>query len=263
MTCPNCQQETASCFCPDCGQRLDVKRITFKDTVADFWLQVVGFDGYFLRTIRDLTVRPGQVAQSYLSGVRVRYFGPVAYFFFMITLLLLWLGVLDLDFAELIRSKQSSMPSATANSRVSSLLTQWVGDHIKWFLFVAVPFQAVAARFIFFRKSSLNLVEHTVPLFFTGGHLFWITALVFTYRKFAGEIPWVPITAASMAYFGYMYADLMRYQSRLKAFAKGVGVYIGGQALFAISLTLLAVAIIILLSVFSPDTLDAIRPSRN
>lgn len=263
MTCPNCQQETASRYCPQCGQLQGVKRITFRDTLTDFWLQVVGFDGYFLRTIRDLTVRPAQVAQAYLSGVRVKYFGPVAYFFFMITLLLLWLSVLDLDFAELIRSRQSTLPTSSVNSRISTTLTQWVSDHIKWFLFVAVPFQAAAARFFLFRKSKLNLVEHTVPLFYTGGHLFWITILVFAYRKFAGEIPWMLITGASMAYFGYMYATLMTYQSKGKAFLKGAGVYIGGQVLFAFSLTIVAIIAIVMLSIFSPDTLDAIRPSRN
>lgn len=181
----------------------------------------------------------------------------------MITLLLLWLSVLDLDFAELIRSRQSTLPAASINSGISTLLTQWVSDHIKRFLFVAVPFQAVAARYFLFRRSNLNLLEHVVPLFYTGGHLFWITILVFIYRKLAGEIPWMAVAAASMAYFGCMYASLMSYQSKGKAFLKGMGVYIGGQVLFGLSLTVVAIITIVILGIFSPDTLDAIRPSRN
>ncbi len=259
-TCPNCQAEAVTSFCPQCGQRLGVKRITLRDTIRDSWTQVVGFDGFFLRTIRDLTLRPGQVARSYINGIRVRYFGPVAYFFFMITLLLLWLSLLGLDFAELIRSKQETLSLPNNNARGMELITQWIGDNIKWVLFLAVPFQATAARAFLFRKSGFNFVEHMVPLFYVSGHLFWITMMVFTYQKFTGTIPVIFVSVISMGYFGYMYSSLMQYQSRVKAFVKGIGVYLGGQMLFAVTLTIVAVIALIVVTLINPDLLDNIRP---
>ncbi|MBL7846797.1 MAG: DUF3667 domain-containing protein [Cyclobacteriaceae bacterium] len=262
MQCVHCGHEVSTPFCPSCGQRSGVKRITLRDTLSDFWMNVVGFDGMFLRTLKDLTRRPGQVASSYIRGVRVLYFGPISYFFFMITLLLLWVSILGMDFAELIRDRQQVMALDTNNSRGIALVTRWVADHIKWVLFLAVPFQAIAARHFFFRKSGYNLMEHTVPLFYTSGHLFWVSMMAFVVLKVAGEQLSIASSLLSVLYFGYVYADLMQYQSRLKAFLKGIGVYVGGQLLFVATMMVMVIVVVLILAVVYPPALDAIKPSR-
>jgi hypothetical protein len=193
--------------------------------------------------------------------VRVLYIGPIAYFFFMITLVLLWISMLGLDFAELVSEKQKILNSETSQ-KMSRWIAQWVSDHIKWVLFLAVPFQALAARYLFFRKSGYNLLEHTVPLFYTAGHLFWLTMLVFTFKSYTGQVIIVATSLLSMAYFGYVYSDLMRYQSKVKAFLKGIGVYMGGQALFALALTILIVVFVVIVALIDPRLLDDFRPSR-
>ncbi len=236
-----------------------MKRITFKDSLSDFWAQVIGFDGMFFRTLRDLTVCPGVVARDYVRGIRVRYFGPIGYFFFMITLLLLWLSILNLNFAELIRSRHDALDLVERNQRSIALVTQWMGDHIKWVLFLAVPFQAFAARYLFFRKSQWNFTEHTVPLFYATGHLFWIMMLTFAYRKVTGDLPAVYIT--TFLYFGFMYSNLITYQSRTKAFLKGMGVYISGQVLFTLVAVILVIAVILVLALVNPGALDSFKPS--
>ena len=37
MNCINCNQEVSGNFCSQCGQRVHVKRITFKEGWFDFW----------------------------------------------------------------------------------------------------------------------------------------------------------------------------------------------------------------------------------
>jgi hypothetical protein len=224
-------------------------------------MQVAGFDGILLRTLRDLTIRPGIVAGRYIAGVRVLYLGPIAYFFFMITLVLLWISILGLDFAVLISEKQQTFLNSETSQKMSQWIALWVSDHIKWVLFLAVPFQALAARYLLFRKSGYNLLEHTVPLFYTTGHLFWLTMLVFTYKSYTGQLIIVATSVLSMAYFGYVYADLMNYQSKVKAFLKGIGVYMGGQALFAITLTIFIVVFVVIAALIDPRWLDDFRPS--
>lgn len=262
MDCVHCNQPVSTAYCASCGQRSGVKRITFRDTIRDFWIQVAGLDGILLRTLRDLTLRPGLVALRYIAGVRVAYLGPIAYFFFMITLLLLWISVLGLDFAELIRDRQQTFNTSETSQKVSQLMAQWVSDHIKWVVFLAVPFQAFAARFLFFRKSGYNFVEHTVPLFYTTGHLFWLTMLVFTVRRFTDETMVIPSTILSLIYFGYVYTNLMRYQSKVKAFFKGLGVYLGGQLFFAIALSIIIIIALIIAALIDPTLLDGFRPSQ-
>lgn len=262
MSCINCGAEVHTAFCPACGQRSGVKRLTFRDTLVDIWQNLAGFDGVLLRTLADLTRRPGKVARSYIAGVRIKYFGPVAYFFFMITLLLVWVSVLGMDFADLIRDRQEAMALARPDQKGVAMMTQWIGDNIKWFLFLAVPFQAVAARIFFFRHSGFNSVEHTVPLFYASGHLFWLTMISVLLRDIAGNLYAAPLTVLTMVYFGYLYADLMHHQSRVKAFLKGVGVYLVGQLLFVLTLTVLVILVILALAVVSPDSLELFRPSR-
>jgi Protein of unknown function (DUF3667) len=262
MKCVNCETEIASNFCPVCGQRSGVKRITLRDSLEEFWIQVAGFDGIFFRTLKDLSRRPGYVAREYLNGVRVKYYGPITYFFFMITLLLVSLGVLGLDFAELIKSKQDAMDLTAKNNKAVVVVTQLIATNIKWFLFLAVPFQAFAARYVFFRKSGLNFAENTVPLFYTSGHLFWLTILTFGFRKLTGELFTVFVTVASIAYFGFVYSTLMTYQSKVKAFFKGIGVYLGGQVFFTLTMTIIIIIVVVILALFNPEALEQFRPSK-
>lgn len=263
ISCVNCGAPVTAAFCSSCGQRAGVKRITLRDSLRDWWAQVYGLDGIFLRTLRDLTIRPGQVARDHINGIRVKYFGPIGYFFFMITLLLLWLSILNLDFAELIQSKQRSMQIAKGSERAIAVMTGWIASNIKWVLFLAVPFQAFAARFLFFRKSGLNLVEHTVPLFYVTGHLFWLSMLTFGYRSITGDLPSTFVSVLSILYFGFMYASLCTYQSRVKAFIKGMGVYIGGQFLFALVMVVIVVIAVLLLGYFYPQALESLRPLKS
>jgi Protein of unknown function (DUF3667) len=93
--CINCHAETTGKFCSNCGQRMTVKRITFREGWNDFWARIYGFDGMFPNTLRDLTVRPGKASQLVIDGNRVKYYGPVGYFFLMITLLCLVGSLLD------------------------------------------------------------------------------------------------------------------------------------------------------------------------
>lgn len=263
MQCVQCGNEVTTVFCPTCGQSSQVKRLTLRDTLSDFWANVVGLDGIFLRTLKDLTLRPGFVAVSYIRGIRMRYFGPMGYFFFMITLLLLCVSALGMDYALLIRDKQQQIAVAEAGAKASSLVTQWVADNIKWVLFLSVPFQAIAARYALFRKSGYNLIEHMVPLFYVSGHLFWLTMVSFVLMSLGGELYTIIFSLFSLAYFGFMYSQLMRYQSRTKAFMKGIGVYVGGQLLFVLTLSLCIIVAVSLMALINPDALKSLKSIKN
>jgi hypothetical protein len=261
MDCVNCGADVQTSFCPSCGQRAGVKRLTFRDTVIDLWNNLAGFDGIFLRTLKDLSRNPGKVARGYIAGVRVRYIGPIGYFFFMITLLLLWINVLGIDFADLIRAQQEELGTASDRKGLA-MMTQWIGDNIKWFLFLSVPFQALAARWLFFRRSGLNLIEHTIPLFYASGHLFWLSMVSAVLRKFTGDLFTTPITLITLVYFGYLYAGMMTYQAKVKAFFKGIGIYVAGQVLFVLFFSVGMILFLLLLAVIDPEAFNSFRPSR-
>src|SRR5687767_3690324 len=141
MNCINCSQEVTGNFCNHCGQRTNVKRINFKEGWIDFWSRVYGFDGMFPRTLRDLTIRPGVVAQKIIDGNRALYYGPVGYFFLMITLFLLALSFMDMSFMEFMKGMQTYVPGENKGSEFQNEMQEAIADNLKAFAFLQIPVQ--------------------------------------------------------------------------------------------------------------------------
>lgn len=267
MTCINCSTEFEGKFCPNCGQRASVKRITLKESWFDFWSRVYGFDGMFPRTLSDLTIRPGVAAKRFIAGNRVMYYGPVGYFFLMITVCLLLFSMIGVDYFDFIKGMQKTMgpigASPQNSEKISDYAQRLVADNLKIFAFLIIPFQAFSARYLFFRKSGYNFLEHTVLPFYMQGHLFWFTIVLGMLYKWTGFISIVITSAVSVFYIGFGYSTMMTYQSRIKAFFKGILLYFISQLLFTVLIVIVAVLVIMGLYYFDPATFDAIRPSAN
>lgn len=263
--CINCEKETTGNFCSNCGQRMSVKRITFREGWNDFWARIYGFDGMFPRTLRDLTVRPGEAARTYVAGNRARYYGPVGYFFLMITLLYLVSSLLDVPITEFMKSasKAANLTPPKAGSgqeKFGEAIVQFVSDNLKFVTFLYIPAQAFTSRYIFFRKSNLNYIEHAILPFYTQGHMFWINVLSIVFYKLFGTFLNGGIyMVLSLVYFGYAYSDLFDYQSKIKAFFKGIGVWLFAY-LILIIIFIIGLFIVV---VTNPNALEMLRPSNN
>lgn len=269
MNCVNCNKESAGTYCPNCGQRLTVGRITFREWWADFWLLLSGFDGFFLRTLRELTFRPGFAARQYILGNRMRTYGPVSYFFLMITLFLLLMSIMDINLLNFINERKEmltpyAIKSGSGQERFTNLVVDFVSRNMKVIAFLNVPFHAFAARYLLFRKSGLNFMENMVMPFYLMGHLYWLSiASVFVYFYTNSFLFTTAAGIISILYYGYGYATLIDYQPKWKAFLKGIGVYVGGQITLMLVASIIAVIIIVILAYTRPEMLEMIKPSNN
>lgn len=229
--CINCQQEVSDKYCACCGQRTQVKRITLREGWNDFWARIYGFDGMFPNTLRDLTLRPGVASRTFISGNRVKYYGPVGYFFLMITVFLLLLDLLNIELADFLKEMgtttyQPEIKSGSNQEAVTLKIFQFMSDNYKLLFFGMIPIQAFYARYVFFRKSELNFVENTVLPFYTAGHIYWLSIITVLIYKFTGVFMRNTVgTIISTFYIGYSYGNLFSYQPKWKAFVKGLGVY--------------------------------------
>lgn len=265
VTCINCSNELKGNFCISCGQRANVKRITLREGWNDFWARVYGFDGMFPRTLRDLTIRPGAASRRFIEGNRVAYYGPVGYFFLMITLLYLVASLLDINLVDFLKNSggsefQDPPKPGSGQEKLMQSTFELASDNLKLISFMVIPIQAFCSRFLFFRKSNLNFTEHTVLPFYGLGHLYWLSIASLFLHSFTGSfLPnWIQLVVA-LVYFSYAYSDLFKYQSRLKSLAKGLGVQITTQILFG----LLVAMIVALLIVFVPEVYEMVKPSNN
>ncbi|HRJ31630.1 MAG TPA: DUF3667 domain-containing protein [Cyclobacteriaceae bacterium] len=261
MTCINCQQEVTGKFCPNCGQRTNVKRITFREGWNDFWSRVYGFDGMFPRTIRDLTVRPGKVAQHYISGNRVLYYGPVGYFFLMLTLYVLIISLLEIDMAEMAKAinPYAEIKEGSGQEQFNKGLMGWIKDNQRMVSFIFVPFYVFGAS-LFFRKNKYNLLEHSILVFYTQGHYMWLSIAYLAIFKLTGKHLNVFLFATTSALY-YAWACSQLYQSYKAgwAFVRGIFVHL----FFWFSIFLVTAVLMIIAFILNPELMEMIRPRNN
>jgi hypothetical protein len=264
-TCVNCGQTITNKFCGNCGQRAGVKRITFREGWEDFWARIYGFDGMFPRTLRDLTIRPGEAARIFIAGNRAKYYGPVGYFFLMITLFLLVLSILGIDVVDFMKSIREIPQSGTvkAGSPQEKLLTDTmrvVTDNLKLVSFIYIPLQAFCSRFIFFRDSNYNFVEHCVMPLYLQGHVYWLSIVSAVVFKLFGTFNFnIFVLIISLLYIPYGYMNFYSNQKKIKAFLKGLGVYVSAQLLFG----LIAIVLVVILLSTNNEFYEMIKPSNN
>lgn len=95
--CLNCQTHLQGLtYCGLCGQRNIHRRLVWRSLVEDLNVQIFEFNLPWLKTIKDLTIRPGRVCSDYADGHRVVYVNPIKYVFYMIGHSALLLVVLEL-----------------------------------------------------------------------------------------------------------------------------------------------------------------------
>jgi hypothetical protein len=261
MTCINCQQEVSGKFCSNCGQRSTVKRITFREGWNDFWSRVYGFDGMFPRTLRDLTIRPGKVAAQYIAGNRVQYYGPVGYFFLMLTLYILVTSALEIDMAEFSKaiSPMGEIKDGTGQDQFNKGLMGWIQNNQRLLSFLFIPFYLFGAA-LFFRKSKLNLLEHSVLIFYTQGHYQWLSLVFIVIFKFTGEFVNIFVFAGSSAlYYGLACAQLYTQYKKGWSVFRGILVHL----FFWVILLFTTMVIMFIVLMLNPEMLEMMRPSNN
>lgn len=169
--CINCGTSVQGKFCQECGQKTAVKRINLREGWNDFWGRVYGFDGMLPRTLRDLTIRPGHATREFLKGNRVKYYGPVGYFFFVIGLYAIVMSILKIESQEVIRAMGLDFAKpGTAPEQFNRQMVPWINDNQRLISFLMIPFYVFGAT-LFFRREKLNYLEHSVLIFYTQGHL--------------------------------------------------------------------------------------------
>ncbi len=261
MNCINCGGEVVSNYCPDCGQPQPPKKIKFLNLYHDFQSRIYGFDGMFPRTLRDLSIRPGVVAGEYIKGNRVKYNGPVGYFFLMITVFLLLLSILEVSFYDLMvkTSQITTIKENSGQEKFVKMFSDWITNNMRIFSFLIIPFTTMASRFVF-RKSGMNLLEHSVLVFYTHGHIYWLSIISLFIYKFSGHNPLQSIQLPiGFILFGVGCSQVFNYQSKTRAFYKGLLVSAIGMLLFIFFL----IASGSIYFYYNPEYFELLRPRNN
>lgn len=178
--CLNCRTMFTGNYCPNCGQKADTRRLTFRDAFDMLLSLFTNLDHGFLHTCADLCYRPGHMIRDYLKGHRVEYVHPIKLIFILGTIYLAveYLFYQEWQFQEGERSsviKDNHPVIAAFLEPVQAYMEQPPVLALMLILFLMVP-----NRF-FFRKSpfgqTMNLAEHFYAMVFVGCQIFMLSIL--------------------------------------------------------------------------------------
>ena len=111
-TCLNCGAELTSKYCPDCGQKASIERLTWHHLSKELTHFFTHIEHGFLRTTKELLTKPGLLQKNYLDGKRKIYHKPTSYLLIWIAIFLLVSG-LALKFGQFNNEYSSTFMTVT------------------------------------------------------------------------------------------------------------------------------------------------------
>ncbi|MEM1407752.1 MAG: DUF3667 domain-containing protein [Bacteroidota bacterium] len=259
-TCVNCGEEVIGKHCHYCGQKYGIVRLTWATMFDDLQQRLFGFDNKYVRTVRDLTLRPRRVVQSILDGIRVIYIGPVGFYFLMLTLYLLIASMLDVDLQEMMMATSESINGETQETtagqqQLNNDLLSTVSNNFRIFSFLMVPFFTLS-NMLFFRKAKMNFVEHTVVVFYGLGWPFILSITFLFVYAITGWFPGLWASIIVVLYYAWICTSVYA-KNKILGFIKGIF----AVALAYLILVMTGIIIGIIYTVLNPEFLETFAPS--
>ena len=169
--CKNCGTKVSAAYCPECGQRTRIDKVTFAETFHDFVETVFSVDAPLLVTLRMLFTAPGRLFREYLGGKRKTYYRPVAFFILFSVVYLFVRALIDFD------PFQNSTIEVTDETKKQLLLgaRNYMLSHIDKFLFVFAFTLGLFLKLFFYK--SYRLAEYIAIAFYLIGFYTIVTTL--------------------------------------------------------------------------------------
>ncbi len=153
-TCANCGQSYEGDYCPVCGQKNDVGRVSWK-SVGQELVKIWGMESRsLLSSVLQLLGRPGYLIGDFISGRRQVCYSPVSMLFVMAVIVTMVLQLAGVQMVNMNAVETSSYP-ALAKAIV------WMVDHLGWGMLIFTTF-LILPTWLLFRYAPRH-TRHTMP----------------------------------------------------------------------------------------------------
>ena len=237
--CRNCNTIFEGKYCYECGQKANVKRITWRTVVSDLIKKFTFWDKGLMHTTVDLLKGPGNMARSFLDGHRVNYTKPLNYLLIVVAASLLLFS----------RQNMETAMSSFSGQKQSAAYTDWVFSNISVIYITMIPFLALVSRW-FNRKADVNYAEHfifycylmagstliSVP-FTAIGKFFQVDAISFSPLGIVQYSSW-------FLYFAWGYVQFFRKQNSLWGGIQAILVLLISYILYVVIFGILFVIVV-------------------
>lgn len=172
--CLNCSTDLhGMAYCGNCGQRNIHRRLVWRSLLDDLNVHILELNLPWMRTIKDLTIRPGKVCSDYADGHRVVYVNPIKYMFYILAVLVIFFGLNEhLDPRQL---RFGVVPQSFYDTYPPSI--SYIFTNIPLYVLLMSPVAILIFRIIFWR-SVRNWVEITCFVYYMIGHCALILTVI-------------------------------------------------------------------------------------
>lgn len=163
--CLNCEHVFKGKFCPNCGQKATIKRLTATALFEEVFHFFTHLEKGFPFTTWSFLIKPGISSLNYISGKRKKYQAPVSYF-------LIWTGLYIILHNTIVNYFQYQLSGEVITQLDKSGQANMIlRKHFTVFILPAVFCSAVSIYFIL-AKPKYNFTEITALCLFGGGTYF-------------------------------------------------------------------------------------------
>lgn len=151
IPCISCQTEHNDKFCPECGERSGVKKITFRSITEEAISSITNMDKGFLFDCKALLTNPKQLTSAYIKGKRKGILNPISFLIISITIYLI--------FEAFFKTPATSVDTTDKNVfyNIGQAAGKFISSYYKYFLIFTIFLLANATKLFF---GKYNYLEH-------------------------------------------------------------------------------------------------------
>ena len=167
-TCLNCGNFFSGNYCPDCGQKATVKRLTASGLLVDIFTFFTNLEHGFLFTSWSFLIKPGTSAMQYLTGKRKDYQKSASFFLIWTGLYILLHNTIVSLFHYQVRSNVISPMDPGEQSNI------FFRQHFTLFIIPVILYSALLVYYIM-AKPKYNYIEILILSLYGSGIYFMMS----------------------------------------------------------------------------------------
>lgn len=215
MECKNCQNHLTQNqkFCSECGGKVIVNRITFATIFEEFVDKFLNIDNKFYQTFLTLLKRPQEVVEGYLVGKRVKYFNPVSYFAFALTLSGLYFYLIQKGFIDYSKMMDATVASYNdeAQKEMALKINSYIAEYSNLMAVLFIPVYVLFSKILFAKYKKYNWAEHFIMNLYLYSESAIITTIVLLFSAINSQLIVTVnmlMLVFQMAYFTYAFKKI-------------------------------------------------------
>ncbi|MGB5554912.1 MAG: DUF3667 domain-containing protein [Flavobacteriaceae bacterium] len=153
MICINCTLDHNENFCPNCGEKAGVKRITITSIVEHAFSTITNMDKGLLFNIKNLTVNPAKIISDYILGKRKGILDPITFLILSISIYLVVESIIGFGEIESIDENLTE----TDVSAIGKAFGTFFKVYAKYFWILSILPLALSTKLVY---KKYNFLEH-------------------------------------------------------------------------------------------------------